>query len=237
MKNLDRIAKDIERDLDNKNRVREDAIKVSRDLVRQSKEVISTINKAGPGKARSLVGSLKKDAARLRKVLERYPDLFHSGYVESAYAEVVEACVLHAIIEKWDLPTPRDLNASPEAYLLGLGDVIGELRRRAVDALRKDRLDEAEGLLTHMETLYNLIMRFDYPDALVSLRRKQDVARGVLERTRGEMLVASRERTLKRKLDNVIETISKERTTDGKDRDGPSGRGWRGRRRGKNGTR
>jgi translin len=208
MRNLKKIAGAIEKELDEKNARREDALRGSRELIRLSKKIISSMGKKGAdGNTRSLLNKITKDAQRLKKRLERHPDLYHSGAVGSALAEVVEVSVLFAILKNGPLPTPDELGATAEAYLLGLGDVIGELRRKAVDALRNDQLKSAERLLSQMETLYNVLMRFDYPDALVSLRRKQDIARGVVERTRGEILVATRERALKEKMDRVIASV------------------------------
>jgi len=205
MKNLDRIVGAIEKELDDKNKLREEAINGSRKLIRLTKEIISSMSKGESTTGQ--VGKMKKDAARLWRRLEKHPDLLHSGYVQSAQAEVVEVCVLDSIISGRNLATPKGLSATPEAYLLGIGDVIGELRRVAVDALRKHRLEDAEKHLLEMETLYHVLMRFDYPDALVSLRRKQDVARGVIERTRGEILVAIREKALKETMDKVIQSV------------------------------
>jgi translin len=230
MKDLNRIVKAIEKELDDKNRLREEAINGSRRLIRVTKEIISSMSKGKGVKAQ--MDRMKKDAARLWKRLERHPDLLHSGYVQSAQAELVEVCVLDSITGGRRLETPKELNVTPEAYLLGIGDVIGELRRVAVDALRKHRLEEADRRLQEMETLYHILMRFDYPDALVSLRRKQDVARGVIERTRGELLVAARESALKEKMDKVIRSVrASEEADEQAKKGGKKGKRKRGRRR------
>jgi len=201
MKNLQSIVAGIERDLDDKDKVREDAIRSSRELVRLSKDTIGAMNRNED--PRPLLAKMRTDAAALKARTSRCPEIYGAGYVEGALAEVVEVCVLYAIISKMPLPTPKELSATPEAYLLGLGDVIGELRRLAVDALREMHPEKAEAHLHEMETIYEALMRFDYPDAVVPLRKKQDVARGLVERTRGEVLVARSEKALKDKLDRV----------------------------------
>jgi len=201
MKNLPGIIVGIEKELDEKDKVRELALKASRELIRLSKDVLGALNRKED--TRPLLAKLKKEAGNLRSQTQRYPGIYHAGYVEAALAEVVETCTVLAILNKAPLPTPKELFATPEAYLLGLGDVVGELRRMAVEALREMRPEQAELRLTQMETIYGQLMRFDYPDAVVSLRKKQDVARSLIERTRGEVLVARSEKALKDKLDRV----------------------------------
>jgi len=89
------------------------------------------------------------------------------------------------------------------AYLLGMADAIGELRRFALEELRNARIDEAVAHLEMMEEMFLVIMRFDYPDALVPIRRKQDVARSLLERTRGDVAVAVSSRRLESRLEEL----------------------------------
>jgi translin len=201
MKNLQNIISSIEKELDDKDKVREIALTTSRELVRLSKDILGEMNrKSDP---RPLLGQIRREAAKLKSQTARFPEIYHAGYVEGALAEVVEICVLYAIQNDQPLPTPKDLSATPESYLLGLGDVIGELRRMAVNDLKETKPELAEGRLSQMEALYELLMRFDYPDAIVPLRRKQDTARALIERTRGEVLVSKSEKALKEKLDRV----------------------------------
>jgi len=207
MKNLQGIIVGIEKELDEKDKVREIALKTSRELVRMSKDVVGAMNRKED--LRPLLAKMKKEASNLKSQTQRFPEIYHAGYVEAALAEVVEVCVLLAILNKAPLPTPKELYATPEAYLLGLGDVVGELRRKAVEALREMRPDQAELRLTEMETIYDQLMRFDYPDAVVPLRKKQDVARSLIERTRGEVLVARSEKALKDKLDRVAAQLDR----------------------------
>jgi translin len=207
MKNLQGIIVGIEKELDEKDKVREIAIKTSRELVRLSKDVVGAMNRKED--TRPLLAKMKKEACNLKNQTQRCPDIYHAGYVEGALAEVVEVCTLIAILNKAPLPTPKELYATPEAYLMGLGDVVGELRRKAVESLREMKPEIAELRLTEMETIYDQLMRFDYPDAVVPLRKKQDVARSLIERTRGEVLVARSEKALKDKLDRVASQLDR----------------------------
>ena len=94
------------------------------------------------------------------------------------------------------MPEPEELGITNEAYLLGIGDVIGEVRRMCVDSLRHGEMEKASKYLSTIEELYEFLMRFHYPAGMVAIKRKQDVARGVLEKTRGEIAVAIRAHAL-----------------------------------------
>jgi translin len=84
-----------------------------------------------------------------------------------------------------------------------MADVIGELRRFALERLREGDIDRATEFLNMMEEMFLVIMRFDFPDALVPIRRKQDVARSLLEKTRGEVAVAVNSARLQRRMDEL----------------------------------
>ena len=113
----------------------------------------------------------------------------------------MEACTTLAVIAGRPLPTPEDLVASPSAYLNGLGETVGELRRHVLDRLRKGDVDYCEGILAAMDDIYDVMVTVDYPDAMTGgLRRTTDATRGILERTRGDLTVSARQRELEQKL-------------------------------------
>jgi translin len=107
-----------------------------------------------------------------------------------AFQEAVEAVLLGAIAAGTPFPGPNDLGIDPEPYLLGLGDVVGEVRRRVLDRLGRDDIAGAEADLALMERLTRALLRFDTTRAIVQLKPKQDTARALLERTRGEVVMA-----------------------------------------------
>jgi translin len=89
---------------------------------------------------------------------------------------------------------------------MGFADSIGELRRFSLEALRAGNVESANKYLEMMEDMFIVLMRFDYPDALVAIRRKQDIARSVLEKTRGEVAVAINSMRLQ---DRIVELSRK----------------------------
>jgi translin len=107
-----------------------------------------------------------------------------------ALQEAVEAVLLACAETRSPFPGPAELGVDPEPYLLGLGDVVGEVRRRVLDRLGRDDLPAAEAELVLMERLTHALLRFDTTRAIVPLKPKQDTARALLERTRGEVVMA-----------------------------------------------
>ena len=107
-----------------------------------------------------------------------------------AFQEAVEAILLGAVVRGEDLPGPSDLAVDPEPYLLGLGDLVGEVRRLVLGKLSRGDIAGAEESLELMDRLHRTLMRFDTTRAIVQLKPKQDAARALLERTRGEVVMA-----------------------------------------------
>jgi translin len=201
MENLQNITNQIEKSLDEKDMIREVALKSSRAITRISTSVIQKMHMGED--INSLLNEAKDEASRLRSLLQDHTDLFHSGFVSNALQELCEAAIISAITKGEDLPEPKELHATNTAYLLGMGDAIGELRRFALDSLREGEVDKASDYLKKMERFYEELLRFNYPNALVSIRRRQDVARGLIEKTRGEIAVAVRGQALEKKIEEL----------------------------------
>ena len=205
MKNLDEIAGRIQARLDEKDTVREIAIKSSRAIIRLSGSVVHSVHKKE--RVDEAMAEAMDEAQRLRSLLEDHPDIWNSGLVEDAMQELAEAAIIIAIARSEDLPTPEELGVPMTSYLLGLADAIGELRRFCLEALREGQMEAAIRNLEMMEEMFQVLMRFDYPDALVSIRRKQDIARSLLEKTRGEVAVAVNSKRLGDKLAALYEKL------------------------------
>jgi translin len=185
---LEDIVDRIREHLDDKNAARDRALKQSRTVIRHCSLAIRAVHRDEEGvaaehlaQARSLVDDLQRD-------LEPYPDLYHAGYTQDALKEFSEANITAALVSGEELPTPESLKVEYAAYLGGLGEAAGELRRRVLDLMRRDRAEEGERLLAAMEDIYGMLVTVDYPDAITGgLRRITDMVRGVTERTRGDL--------------------------------------------------
>ena len=187
---LNTIADGIRADFTEKNEARDKAIALSRELIRYCSQTIRAIHRREWDQADEQMAQVDDKAAELRAIVLPYPELYHTGYTQDGFKEVVEAHATYAIIKQVDLPTPRALQVESATYLKGLAEAATELRRFILDILRRTDgdLDEAERLLTWMDDVYDQLVTFDFPDALTyGLRRQTDIVRGVLERTRGDM--------------------------------------------------
>ena len=130
--------------------------------------------------------------AELAKLAASLPRRFagEESIAEDALQEGVEAMLLFAAVDGEEFPSPRDLGVPPEPYLLGLGDVVGELRRLILADLTRGDVDAAGRRLALMESVFHTLMGFEAARAVVSLKPKQDTARSLLERTRGDVTMA-----------------------------------------------
>jgi translin len=205
MRNLDEIAIGLQEELDEKDTVREIAIKSARAIIRLSGSAVHSIHEGED--ASQMLSTALDEAARLKSLLDCHPDIWTSGLVADSLQELAEAALVHAIYEGEDLPTPEELGIPPAPYLLGLADTIGEVRRFALISLREGEVEDAIGYLDMMEEMFLVLMRFDYPQALVAIRRKQDIARSLLEKTRGDVTLAVSSRRLQDKIDDLKDRL------------------------------
>lgn len=187
------------------NAARDAALGQARTLTRLSALTIRAIHRDDRETAKSLLAEGAEVAASLKNLAHTYPELYYTGYTLDALKEYVEANVTCAIIENKPLPAPDALGVEVSTYLNGLAEVTGELRRRTLDILREGYSSEAERLLGWMDEIYNLLVTVDYPDALTNgLRRQTDLARGIVERTRGDLTISVREEKLQKALEQSL---------------------------------
>lgn len=198
MEGLGEIASDIESQLNEKEEVREIALKSSRNIVRLCGMAVRSMH-LGNDPTENVAVAME-ELQKLVGITRDFPDILHSGIVESAMQEYVEVKVLFAYTQGSPLPSHKSLSVTPEAYILGVADVIGEIRRLALDNMRKGAVDGAAKHLENMELLYDFLMNFNYPSSMVAVRHKQDVARGILEKTRGDVTNAIRSHSLEKML-------------------------------------
>lgn len=188
---------------------REEGLKLSRDSIRYSANAIRAVHRGEYDKARELIASSRECVEGMSRALAAHPELLHGGFVHNAQKEYAEACITLALVSGETLPEPDELAISSPAYLNGLGEAAGELRRHLLDTLRDGHIDRCEVILEAMDDIYSLLVTIDYHDALTGgLRRTTDMVRGVLERTRGDLTVSLRQRELERKLDELGGKIS-----------------------------
>lgn len=202
---LQEIVKDIDETLEDKDTVRELAMKSSRAIRRISKNVIQDIHR--DKETDSSLKEAQEEINKLKSIIEDYPELYHSGFLRNGFQEYAEAHILLSLSKGKKLKSPEELDITPSSYLLGLADVVGELRRMILDELTEGDIERAKELHEKMEDIKNLIMDFEYPNAIVPIRNKQDTARNLVEKTRGDIASSVRNEKLIDKMDQIMEEI------------------------------
>ena len=221
MNNLDDIVGKIGKHIEEKDKLREQALKTSREIIIKCRKAIQCLHRGLTKEAKSYIKESSAKLAKLYDLTANYPDLFHAGFVENAAQEFVEAHCLYNIMQDKELPDPDKLQTTYSSYLLGLCDVVGELRRGALDFILEGESSKAHEYLEHMDNIYAAIMSFDYPSALIPIKRKQDMVRGLIEKTRGELAVASCERRIDDKTHEfrgILDQMHQEKTKDKKEK-------------------
>lgn len=192
------IGEELVKLLDVKNSARERALSDSRATIRNCAHSIRASHRGDLDTARQLL----QDAGALvrgtrEQILAVHPDIYWAGYVQDAQKEYAEANITCALIAGEQIPDAGTLGVEPAAYLNGLGEAAGEMRRYILDIIRHGNAERCEQVLVVMEDIYSLLVTVDYPDAITDgLRRTTDLVRGVLERTRGDVTFALQQRAL-----------------------------------------
>jgi translin len=183
---------------------REQALRLSRELIRCAAVAIKHLHRGELCQARAQLAQATDLLSQLKQAAAPYPALLASGFVVDAEKEYAEAALLIAALAGEPAPAPEQLGVDPVAWLNGLAEVVGELRRHVLDLIRLGRAPQAEPFLALMEDIYYHTLSFDYPSAVVGgLRSRTDAARGSLERTRGELTMALQQAELQASLQRL----------------------------------
>jgi translin len=197
MDRLNDIAEEALEALEARHRVREQALELSRQLIRHSANTIRAIHRGEFDKAREMLDEGRAVADQFSTNLANEAAIYEAGYVQDALKEYAEASITYAFLAEQPLPSPGDLKIDYPAYLNGLAEAMGELRRAILDLIRRGELSKGEELLRIMDEVYGILVTVDYPDAITrGLRRTTDMVRGVLERTRGDLTITVRQQRL-----------------------------------------
>lgn len=190
--NLSEVITRLRPRVDDVHAAREAALQTARTIIQRSAKTIKHLHREQLETAEVLLGELRSLLGEYYKILRPFPMVLYAPYVQAAVKEYVEAVLLHAILTRRPLPSHEELDVEPPAYLNGLCEAASELRRYVLDIVRKSRFQEAQRLVEEMEDIYDELVTFDYPDALLAnLRQSVDAYRAVLERTQNDLAVIS----------------------------------------------
>jgi translin len=209
MNNLESIAEQIRKNLSVKDEAREKMLPLCRDSIRFSGNAIRAVHRQEFKEAADLLQNARSLISEAEKAVAGNRELASGGMIRDAHKEFAEATITLAVVNDKPLPDPTSLGVDAAAYLNGLGEAAGELRRYLLDSMRKGDLSRGEELLSVMDDIYSTLVTMDYPDAITGgLRRTTDMVRGVLERTRSDLTLTMRQQDLEKKLGSLPDAIS-----------------------------
>jgi translin len=201
--NLEAIAQNIRGEFEAKDAAREKVLPLCRETIRHCANAIRAVHRQQFDQAEKLLGAAWERLKEAERNAADYGELGHAGFIRDARKEFAEGSVTLALVTGKKLPDPDGLGIDAVAYLNGLGEAAGELRRYILDSMRRGDLSQGEGLLAAMDDIYNALVSMDFPDAITGgLRRTTDMVRGVLERTRSDLTLVMGQKGLADKLDD-----------------------------------
>jgi translin len=184
---LSHLSDELRSILDSKTEARERGLASSRSAIRACGNAIRAMHRLELDEGTALVSEAQSKLDEARSALAGHPDMLHAGFVHDAEKEVAEARITLALVTGNDFPSFEDLGVPAQAYLKGMAEAVGEARRHLLDLLRRGEFERCEAMLASMDDIYNVLVSMDYPDGItLGLRRLTDVARSIIERTRGD---------------------------------------------------
>ncbi len=199
--NIESAGKSALAEFTERHAAREQALRVSRDVIRLSANAIRAVHRHAFPDAKELLSQASQHLQETTPMMEGRPEIYYAPFLADARKEYCEANLTLALISGTPMPQLQDLGVEASAYLKGMAEVIGELRRFILDSLRKDAAERCEEMMEVMEEIYGLLVTMDFPEGVTGgLRHTTDMMRGALERTRGDLTMALRQRELEKKL-------------------------------------
>ncbi|MFC2005575.1 haloacid dehalogenase [Chloroflexota bacterium] len=202
--NLELIAEQVRLSLVAKDAAREKVLPLCREVIRYSSQAIRAVHRQEFSRAKELLKSARNLLDEAEQSLTGDAELTNIGFLRDAQKEFAEGNITLALVTGQTPPDPNKLGVDSAAYMNGLGEAVGELRRYLLDSMRKGDLSRGEELLSAMDDIYNVLVTMDFPDAITGgLRRTTDMVRGVLERMRSDLTLVIRQKELGNRLEKL----------------------------------
>lgn len=205
---LEEILTSIRKEIENDDEAREKILPLARESVRKFSQSIKATHRGSFDDAGKLLDEGRDLVKAATQEMKQSEFMEHSRTLNVAYQEMAEAANLLSLLNEGLFTPPAKYQIPSRAYLTGLADTVGELRRAVLDSLREEKIQRAEQLLEFMEEILEDLQTFDFPNALIpDLRRKCDIARSLIERTRGDLTAAVGQSRLVKELRSFEERI------------------------------
>ena len=201
MSSIETVLQEIKSELMQKNQIREETHESMRKATSLSKQAILLIHQKRLGDAAEMVADAKEKIVSLQTQAKQYPEIIYGGMLSAAMQEYSEANIFLVLVKENRFVTPAEINVPSVDYVLGLADVIGEYRRLALDNLREGEVERGEKCLEIMDQVFIQLLALDEAYMLVpGLRHKSDIARRIIESTRGDITLEVRRKSLEDQL-------------------------------------
>jgi translin len=198
---LETVIQEVKSELMQKNQIREETHESMRKATSLSKQAILLIHQKRFDDAEKMVASAKEKILNLQEQAKKYPEIIYGGMLSAAFQEYSEANIFLLLVREDRFVTPAEINVPSVDYVLGLADVIGEYRRLALDNLREGEVEKGEKCLEIMDQVFIQLLALDEAYMLVpGLRHKSDIARRIIESTRGDITLEVRRKSLEDQL-------------------------------------
>jgi translin len=208
---LDDLTRDLHSRFDATVAAREHALPAARRSIRASANAIRAIHRGEFDRADELIAASGEALREGLDAVVDHPNVRYAGYLQDAQKEFAEAHVTRALVVGLALPGPHELGVEDAPYLNGIAEAIGEGRRHILDLLRAGEVERGQAMLEVLEDLYGVLVTIDYPDAItLNLRRSTDVARSLIEKTRGDLAIAAMQQGIERALDEHARRLERD---------------------------
>jgi translin len=201
---LEKVIQEVKQELLEKHKIRDETHESMRRATSLSKQAILLIHQKRIKEAQEMLGSAKEMISSLQNLADECPEIIYGGMFSAALQEYSEANIFLVLVKEGRFVTPSEIHVPSVDYVLGLADVIGEYRRLALDNLRERKVKAGEECLKVMDEVFMQLLALDEAYMLVpGLRHKSDIARRIIENTRGDITLEVRRKSLEDQLKRI----------------------------------
>ena len=166
MSDIDKNLDSLIISFDSINKIREQSLTISREIIRDCSKSIRFLHRNETKESKVFLSKAKNKIKKLKRITKGISEINYAGYVIDAEREFVEATLFFTFETANRLEPFENFDVHPSSYVQGIGDVIGEWRRKALENLKKLDLNSAEKYLDIMEDSLEILNELDYPDAI-----------------------------------------------------------------------
>ena len=211
MDKLYTITKSISENFQKTDAAREKALPMHRQAIRECSLAIRAVHREEKETASAHLQSAEELLRQVKSHLSPFPEILYAGFYQDAQKEFAEASLTFALAFDAEIPSPEDLQVDGACYMNGLAEAVGEMRRHTLDLMRADKFTASENMLSKMDDIFSILTAMDFPDGLTrGLRRSTDIARGCIEKTRGDLTAHHINEKLRRDIASLQKTLNTE---------------------------